>query len=333
MISSILIGNNQLANKRHQPLSLLASAIRILEKKPKGEPIPNGYLPKQYARQVRPRSAYMVLKKGPPSIHSTPIEHGVRLNGSNSKPMVGQKQQKTKQKLYMSLINPARIALQDRSFTHNGMNMLHRTHPPTNFPTKYIQPKSNTLPRGQQHNIQRMKMNRNLYMDMIRPVMTSQQFYKLGGNRSAFATPSSQRTLQSRQSNSNQTMTPRPPTENQFQKRLHPNLLKMTPENEAHTKQRRKPPQQKATYTLRAKTPTPQTSIRSGQSSSLSNGFLPHQHLHLPRLKSRDGVSLNSQTRGQIPKAHPENVIPLYFSKSLAYSPQYKRKELITSPL
>lgn len=332
----------QLETKKQQPLSLLASAIRILERKPKEHPVPNGYIPSNYARQLRPRSAYVVLKKGSQSSStlSTTHQNGIPPNGFYPKTSPQQKQYKTKQNLYMSLINPTKLGMKKPMFPRNGMSMPQRLCTPPDNQLNYGQPKSNTLPRymNTRNDGKRLRLNRRLYMDMIRPVMATPQYLKLGGSKGAPATPSSQRTI-SRQSQYHQNLSPRPPNESQVLRRLHPNTDLPTPQRERFSRQREIYTPQREMFNHQKRAPTPQRRVRSEHNSSVSNGFVPHKDMHLPRLtrKTKDEVSLNSslnsRTRGQIPRSHPDNITPLYFRKSVAYSPQYKHKNLLSNPL
>lgn len=328
--------------RKQQPLSLslLASAIRMLENKPKAHPIPQGYLTDNYSRQVRPRSAYVVLKKGSQSSLSPSNQNGVPPNGLHPKLSPHQKQYKAKQNLYMSLISPNGSSLKNSTFPLKGLTMPQRIRVPPHMQMNYGQPKSNTLPRYYGRDGKRVKVNRKIYMDMIRPVMATAQYYKLGVNSSIPATPSSQRTI-SRQSHYAQTLCPRPPNESQRMRKLHPNSVTSTPQQERHVPQRQITMPQRETFTQKSKVgkPCQQSQVKSEHNSSIDNSFTPQRNIHLPRLarKTKDEASLNSslnsQTRGQIPKGHPDNVIPLYFRKSLAYSPQYKHKELLSNPL
>ena len=271
----------------------------------------------------------MVLKKGPHSSSALNMsnKNGIPQNGLYPKLSPQQKQLKTKQNLYMSLINPNGTTKKEYTFPHNGMTVPHKTRPPSRVQLNYEQNKSNTLPRYNRTDGKQLKVNRRLYMDMIHPVMTSPQYFKLSSGRRIPETPSSLRTI-SGQSHCSQNLSPRPP-------------------NESHILNKKKPPsRQRVIYTPQTEKYTPQRRAISVQrktssenNSSVGSDFLPHKQLHLPWLtrKTRDEVSLNcslnSQTSGEIPRGHPDNVIPLYFRKSLAYSPQYKHKQLLSNPL
>ena len=318
----------QLSTKK-QPLSLLATAIRILEGKPKEQPaLRNGHLPNNYAKQARPQSAYVVLKK--PTHSSSTLnssqQNGSVLNGMNPK----HKQLKTKQNLYMSLIHPTSV--RDPKY---GMTVPSRIRTPFDYHLAPRPPKANTLPRYSAADGKRLRVNRKLYMDMIRPVMTSPQYVKLGATRSTPPLSLTQRST-SRQTQAQHTrITPRPPNRAQNLRRFDP--------NSSHQKQR-KVPSEGEQYRPRIEELTPLSSrapialrhdMRHGHNSSLSNSLSSTSYLPRITRKTKDDVSLNSSlnSRSQIPRAHPDNITPLYFRKSLAYSPHYERKDLLSNPL
>lgn len=323
----------QLATKK-QPLSLLATAIRILERKPKEQPAPpNGYLPNNYAKQVRPRSAYVVLKKPTQSSSTLNSSHqsGSLVNGMKTKQ---HKQLKTKQNLYMSLIHPTPV--RDPKY---GMTVPSRIRTPMDYHLPARPPKANTLPRYSAGDGKRIRVNRKLYMDMIRPVMTSPQYLKLGATRNTPPLSLTQRTT-SRQSQPQHTrFTPRPPNGDQISSRgLDPNSYHQKQHKGVHQREEYRPRRNEYTP-VSIRPPTAQRLVNNAYNSSMSNSVSSssHRDLHFPRItrKTKDDVSLNSSlnSRSQIPRAHPENIKPLYFRKSLAYSPHYERKELLSNPL
>ncbi|XP_028391220.1 uncharacterized protein LOC114516059 [Dendronephthya gigantea] len=319
----------QLVPKK-QPLSLLATAIRILEKKPKEQTIAhNDYLHSNYARQARPRSAYVVLKK--------PTQSSSTLNSSHQRSTLSNgiipKQQKTKQNLYMSLLHqtPAR----DPKY---GMTVPSRLRTPMDYHLPARQTKANTLPRssaGDAKNDKRRRVNHKLYLDMIRPAMMSPQYQKLSATRG----PPMQRTT-SRQSQLQHTqLTPRPPSGAQVLRRIDPNSRAHQQRGAPVFREQYRPHREDYTTPV-SRPPTAQRHLRDGHGSSSMNSSvrsLPQKELHFPHLtrKTKDDVSLNSSlnSRSQIPRTHPDNITPLYFRKSLAFSPNYGRRELLSSPL
>lgn len=318
----------QLATKK-QPLSLLATAIRILEKKPKEQTIPpNGYVPNNYARQARPRSAYVVLKK--------PTQSSSTLNSSHQKSTVSNgiipKQQKTKQNLYMSLLHPAPV--RDPKY---GMTVPSRLRTPMDYQLPVRPPKANTLPRSSAangKNDKRRRVNHKLYLDMIRPAMMSPQYQKLSATRSQpmQRTTSRQSQLQHAQ------LTPRPPSGGQVLRRIDPNS-RVHRQRGAPAEREQYRPIREDYNTPASRPPTAQRHLRDGHSSSMSSSVhsSTHRELHFPHItrRTKDDVSLNSSlnSRSQIPRTHPDNITPLYFRKSLAFSPNYGRRELLSSPL
>ncbi len=245
------------------------------------------------------------------------------------------KQQKTKQNLYMSLIHPTNA--RDPKY---GMTVPSRIRTPMDYHLAPRPPKANTLPRYSAADGKRLKVNRKLYMDMIRPVMTSPQYLKLGATRSTPPLSLTQRTT-SRQSQPQHTrLTPRPPNGGQTFRRLDPYSSHQQHKGASHT--------HREEYRLRTEEYSPVSSrpttaqrhnMRNTHNSSLSNSVssTSHRDLHFPHItrKTKDDVSLNSSlnSRSQIPRAHPENITPLYFRKSLAYSPHYEQKDLLSNPL
>ena len=320
-------------SRRKQPLSLLATAIRILEKKPKERPaIHNGHLPNNYAKQVRPRSAYVVLKK--PTQSSSTLnsskQNGSVLNGMTPK----HKQLKTKQNLYMSLIHPSSI--RDPKY---GMTVPTRIRTPMDYHLPPRPPKANTLPRHSTADGKRLRVNRKLYMDMIRPVMTSPQYLKLGASRSTPPLSLTQKST-NRQTQAQHTRnTPRPPSSAQNFRRFDPNLSDQKQRKVSSEREQYRPRIDELTPVSSRAPLSQRHNMRYGQNSSLNNSVssTSHRDLHLPRItrKTKDDVSLNSSlnSRSQIPRAHPDNIKPLYFRKSLAYSPSYERKDLLSNPL
>ena len=347
IVMTLIPDDFQLATKK-QPLSLLATAIRILERRPKEQPrAPNGYPSNHYTKQVRPQSAYVVLKKPTQSSSTLNSSHqsSIHVNGVTPKQ---QKQIKTKQNLYMSLIHPP--SARDPRY---GMTVPSRIRTPMDYHVPVRQPKANTLPRPADG--KRMKVNRKLYMDMIRPIMTSPQYLKLGATRSNPPLPLTQRNI-SRQSQPQHTrFTPRPPNDRQILRRLDPNSshqkqLKGVPHREEYRPRREEyTPVSSRPSTTQRHTRNAHNllnnSISSSQRDRISQNSLlnnsvsssSHKDLHFPHItrKTRDDVSLNSslKSKRQIPGTHPDNITPLYFRKSLAYSPHYEHKEMLSSPL
>ena len=342
ILNTVTFIDGVLVDSRKQPLSLLASAIKMLEKKPRQPLVPKarGYVTDDYSRLVRPRSAYVVLKNGnSQSSLSSSNQNGCPSNGLQSKLSSQKKQHKAKQNLYMSLISPNGSSIKNSNFGCNGYTMPHRVRPPPHMQLSYGQHKANTLPRYRGNDGKRIKMNRKDYMDMIRPITASSQYYNVGANRSVPATPSSQRTI-SRQSHYSQNLSPKPPNESQRTRRQQPDSVTSTPQQERHHARRQIFVPHKETFPPQRRPPSQQSRVKN-EPFNHSNGssFMPDRNIHLPKLtgKTKDQVSLSSstnpRTRGQIPNGHPDNVIPLYFRKSLAYSPQYRHKELLFNPL
>ena len=336
----------QLATKK-QPLSLLATAIRILERRPKEQPrAPNSYLPNNYAKQVRPQSAYVVLKKQTQSSSTlnSSQQSSSLMNGMTPKQ---QKQLKTKQNLYMSLIRDQRY----------GMTVPSRIRTPMDYHLPVRQPKANTLPRQSTADGKRMRVNRKLYMDMIRPIMASPQYLKLGATRSNPPLSLTQKNISRLSQPQHTRFTPRPPNDGKILRRLDPNsshqkqqkgsphIEEYRPRREEYAPASSRPStaQKHMRYAhngfLNNSISSSSQRDRISQNSSLNNSvnLSSNRDLHLPHItrKTRDDVSLNSslKSRSQIPRTHPDNITPLYFRKSLAYSPHYEHKELLSNPL
>ena len=225
----------------------------------------------------------------------------------------------------MSLIHPTSV--RDPRY---GMTVPSRIRTPMDYHVPIRHQKANTLPRYSAADGKRLRVSQKLYMDMIRPVMASPQYLKLGASRSV--PPLTHRSA-SKQTQLQQTrLTPRPPNDGQILRRLDPNL------NNSHPK----PPQggpRREEYRRRREDydpvnrPPAARHFRNDHASSSSNSSLPHRDRHLPRItrKTKDDVSLNSSlnSRSQIPRNHPDNIKPLYFRKSMAY----ERKDLLSTPL
>ena len=302
-----------------------------MEKKPKEHPVipRNGYIPNNYAKQMRPRSAYVAYKK--PTQSSSTLNSSLQSSNLSNQLMPKQhKQLKTKQNLYMNLINPKPV--RDPKF---GMTVPSRIRTPMDYHQPSRTPKANTLPRYSAANGKRLRVNHKHYMDMIRPIMASPQYLKLGATtRSTPPLSLTQRTLSRQSQPQNTRMKPRPPSNGQIFRQLDPN-------SGTHGYQC-KGSYQRREYSKGDDTPvssqqsTSQRHVMKGtHNSSLSNSISSSSHsrdVHLPRIvrKTKDDVSLNSSlnSRSQIPSTHPDNIKPLYFRKSLAYSPSYERKPL-----
>lgn len=249
----------------------------------------------------------------------------------------------------MSLIHPSSV--RNSKF---GMTVPSRIRTPMDYHLPTKPSKENTLTRYSNTEGKRIRVNRKLYMDMIRPVMTSPQYLKLGATRSTPPLSLTQRAASRQSQLKHASFMPRPPNGAHYLRRLEPNSC-FHQERHSGASQRGKYRLHREDYTqvgmyrphkgeyslVSTRPSTVSGNIHSSLNSSLTNStsLSLQREVHLPHLTRtmKDEVtfnsSLNSRSR-QIPPDHPDNITPLHFQKSLAYNSHcYEHKEPLSNPL
>lgn len=274
---------------KKQPLSLLATAIRMLEKKPKPIQMTNGHNFNNYAKQMRPRSAYIVYNKQTPLSSTFNSSQQNLPYGIYSKQG---KQLKTKQNFYMSLINPP--VTRDTKF---AMTAPSRIKTPLDFHIPYRPPKANTLSRSSWNDGKRIRVNHKLYLDMIRPVMAAPEYTKLAPTKRTQHASISPRTM------SRQLAEKRQSTNQNGRE-----TLKALDPNPHIQKHQRHIPRSEGYLSLQRHLYLQQyqnSILNSSLSNSTRSKMTAHKQLHLPHIESK-------RTNGHLfqPSLHTRSRIP-----------------------